>query len=130
MSTGYRYRYFRGGKDAAMARIRDLLVREPHVLLAVIFGSFVELESYRDIDIAIYSLKRDLDYYLGLGARLELELGIPIDIVPIDEVPPRFRFEILRRGVVVVEKIPGLYEALLSQAVDELELMELLARAG
>jgi len=40
--------------------------------------------------------------------RLELELGIPVDMVPITELGPRFKLRILSKGEVVLERVPGL----------------------
>jgi len=37
-------------------------MREDKVTLAIVFGSFTTLESFRDIDIAVYSLDTSLDY--------------------------------------------------------------------
>ena len=96
----------------------------------IAFGSFVDLESFRDIDIAVYSLDTSLDYIIGLAVRLELELGIPVDVVPITELDPRFKLRILSKGKVVLERAPGLYEALVREAEDEILSMELEERRG
>ncbi len=128
MRWGYEYRYFRMNeheKERVLDRVRELLMHEDKVLLAIVFGSFVELESFRDIDIAVYSLDTSLDYIAKLSAELELKLGIPVDIVPITELDPYFKLSILTRGKVILEKVPGLYEALLREAEDEILAIEL-----
>ncbi len=128
MRWGYEYRYFRMNeheKESVLNRVRELLMREDKVLLAIVFGSFVELESFRDIDIAVYSLDTSLDYIAKLSAELELELGIPVDIVPITELDPYFKLSILTKGRVILEKVPDLYEALLREAEDEILAIEL-----
>ncbi len=112
-------------KESVLNRVRELLMREDKVLLAIVFGSFVELESFRDIDIAVYSLDTSLDYIAKLSAELELELGIPVDIVPITELDPYFKLSILTKGRVILEKVPDLYEALLREAEDEILAIEL-----
>jgi predicted nucleotidyltransferase len=56
---------------------------------------------------------------LKLGVDLELELGLPVDVAPLDQLPPRFRLNVLLRGIVLLEK-PGLYERLYMQTQDEL----------
>ena len=51
-----RYRYYRlspRGKKLLLEAMRDILEREG-VTLAIIFGKFLELESFRGIDIAIH----------------------------------------------------------------------------
>jgi len=133
MLWDYEYRYFRADrreKERILNRIRDMLMREDKVLLAIVFGSFVTLESFRDIDIAVYSLDTSLNYIAKLGAKLELELGIPVDIVPITELDPYFKRSILTKGRVILERVPGIYEALLREAEDEIMAMELEKRRG
>ncbi|HDD26770.1 MAG TPA: hypothetical protein ENF75_06790 [Acidilobales archaeon] len=56
---------------------------------------------------------------------LEEMIKIPIDVVPIDEVSARFRRYILTKGKVILEKYPGMYEALLIMTLDELRREEL-----
>ncbi len=119
------YRYFRGGREERVRALREALEADEKVLLAVAFGSFVELESYRDIDVAVYATDTSLAYIARLGAELEARAGVPVDVVPLAELEPRFRWRVLARGLVLVEKVPGLYEALLSLTQDEMLMSEL-----
>lgn len=114
------YRYFEGNKEVVLRKLRSVLNSEEEVLLAIVFGSFVELNSYRDVDVAIYAKSKDLEYVAKLSAKLELELGVPVDVVPLDEISSKFRYNVLVNGIIVVEKISGIYEALLNQTLDEL----------
>jgi len=114
------YRYFEGNKEEVLRKLRFVLNSEEEVLLAIVFGSFVELNSYRDVDVAIYAKSKDLEYVAKLSAKLELELGVPVDVVPLDEISSKFRYNVLVNGIIVVEKISGIYEALLNQTLDEL----------
>lgn len=114
------YRYFEGNKEEVLRKLRSVLNSEEEVLLAIVFGSFVELNSYRDVDVAIYAKSKDLEYVAKLSAKLELELGVPVDVVPLDEISSKFRYNVLVNGIIVVEKISGIYEALLNQTLDEL----------
>ena len=105
-----------------LSRIREVLEKHD-VKLAIIFGSFLNGDVFRDIDIAIYSEKLNLDELLKLGVELELGLGISVDLAPLDNLPPKFRLNILRRGIIITEK-PGIYEYLYMRAQDELILMK------
>jgi predicted nucleotidyltransferase len=87
-------------------------------------GVFIEGGVFRDIDIAIYSYAMDIDKLLKINSELELELGIPVDIVPLEQLNSIFRLEILRRGLVIVEK-PGIFEYLFMLTCDELEVMRI-----
>ena len=119
-----RFRYYRVSKEereTIIAKIKKIL-EEENVLLAILFGSFVELNSFRDIDVAVYVRDSDdLDFIFKLASRLEEELGYPVDVVPLNIIPPKFRHYILTKGVIIVEKKPGLYEALLIQTMDEID---------
>ena len=122
-----RIRYHRlstSERERIVGKLREVLASEG-VKLAIIFGSFVEMESFRDIDVAVYlEDPDDLDRILELGAKLEEALGIPVDVVPLQSLSPRFRLKVLTRGLVVVEE-PGIYEALWSQTLDELAMLSL-----
>ena len=125
---GERYRYYELSgeeREALIEAVRRVLGRDDRILLAVIFGSFVELESFRDIDIAVYAIGMELREIFELSARLEEEVKVPVDLL-LQELSPSFRHYILVNGL-VVERVAGLYEALISQALDELTLMELAA---
>jgi predicted nucleotidyltransferase len=121
-----RFRYYRFSKDekeVLLKKIKEFLLR-CDIDLAIVFGSFVEGNVFRDIDIAIYSYAMDIDKLLRIGSELELELGIPVDIVPLDQLNPIFRLKILRKGLVVVEK-PGVFEYFFMLTCDELEVMRI-----
>jgi len=126
MCWGYEYFWAdKREKERILDKIRDMLMHEDKVTLAIVFGSFTTLESFRDIDIAVYSLDTSLDYIAKLGAKLELELGIPVDIIPITELDPHSKRNILTRGRIILEKAPGIYEALLRKTEDEIAAIEL-----
>ncbi len=107
-------------KKELIGTIKDVLSKYDDVLLAIIFGSFIELSEFRDIDLAIYSLNTDIKYLTKLAMELELKIGLPIDLIPINEVSSRLKYYILTKGEVILERIPGIYEALLMMTLDEL----------
>jgi len=116
-----RYRYYTMSEEErkkVLDRLREILAKHG-VELAIVFGSFTSAEEFRDIDIAVYSKKMTFQDLLRLGVDLELELGLPVDVVPLDQLPPRFRLNVLLRGIVLLEK-PGIYEYLYMQTQDEL----------
>ncbi|WP_048815899.1 nucleotidyltransferase family protein [Desulfurococcus amylolyticus] len=55
----------------------------------IVFGNLVELDSFRDLDTAIYFKKKiDISDFLKLEVELENMLGYPVDIIPLNEVSP------------------------------------------
>ena len=51
-------------------------------------------------------------------------MNLPIDVVPLQVLPPKFRLKVLSKGLVTVEEL-GLYEAILIQTMDELTILNL-----
>ena len=128
MCLGNEFRYYRvdeAERRRLLSVIREKLSEFEDVLLAIVFGSFIELSEFRDIDVAVYMLDPSLERVLQLSAELEEALGIPVDVVPLSEVSPRFRLYILTKGEIVLERVAGLYEALLSMTLDDIEREEI-----
>ncbi len=48
---------------------------------------------------------------------------MPVDVVPLINVDPEFRLSIMEHGLIILEDVDGLYEALMSEALDELYLV-------
>ena len=93
--------YHLGQKQKAniAAKLKNLLADEAKIQSAWLFGSFTRNESFRDIDVAIHA-EPELSFkeYLDLNSRLELALGIPVDLVEIGKTPPSLREKILESG--------------------------------
>ena len=93
--------YHLGQKEKASltAKLKTLLAAEERIQSAWLFGSFTRRDSIRDIDVAIHA-EPDLTFkeYLDLNARLELELGVPVDLVEITKTPPTLKESILKNG--------------------------------
>ena len=120
------YKYYRLNlerRELIIERIRAIL-EEEDVPLAILFGSFIDLDAFRDVDVAVYLRDSDPDHLLRLASRLEGELGFPVDVVPLNAVPSKFRHHILTKGRVILEGQPGLHEALIMQALDDIALLE------
>jgi len=121
-----KFRYYRVSmeeKEAIINRTKSVLEGED-VLLAILFGSFIELDSFKDIDIAVYARDMKLNSIFKLANKLEEELGYPVDVVPLSTISSKFRYHILIKGLIILEREPGLYEALLMQTLDEIKILE------
>ncbi|MEM0079626.1 MAG: nucleotidyltransferase domain-containing protein [Candidatus Nezhaarchaeales archaeon] len=121
MSSG-RYRYYRLNpkeKEVVKGTVKEIL-KGGGMELTIIFGNFVEMESFRDVDVAVYADSRELDLnaVIKLSVELEERLHIPVGVVPLNEGSPSFRHYILTGGEVVLEKRPGLCEALLMRTLN------------
>jgi predicted nucleotidyltransferase len=116
-----RFKYYKLDEKERLEVVHKIkaVLEEYDVDFAAIFGSFVYGDAFRDVDVAVYSRNLDFDKLLELGARLELELNIPVDLVPLEGLPPSFKLRIPGEGVVVVEKL-GFYEYPYKRSYDEL----------
>jgi len=106
-STYDRIRYYKIGqkrKNGILTKLKKLLAENEQIKLAWLFGSLTRRDSVRDIDVAIQA-EPELEFgeFLDLGAQIELELGIPVDLVEIDKVPESLRVNILKNGIPIKE---------------------------
>ncbi|MEM2915340.1 MAG: nucleotidyltransferase domain-containing protein, partial [Candidatus Bathyarchaeia archaeon] len=97
--------------------------------LAYLFGSITRRNRVRDIDVAIYAAPiLEFEEFLKLGAKLELELKIPLDLVQIQELKPTFRYKILRFGQPIIIKDKKLHNSLISQALSEINALKIMKK--
>jgi predicted nucleotidyltransferase len=83
-------------------KLQESLAKEKRIKLAIIFGSLTRRNSIRDIDLCIHSTPTlSFKELLNLNAQLELELGIPIDLVELTALSPQLKMNILKNGVLV-----------------------------
>lgn len=108
-------------KQEVIERVTSMLNADDRVKLAFVFGSFTRRESFRDIDLAVYSGPTlSFDELLSLGARMELELNLPFDLVQLEELDPAFRLKVLRYASRILVKDKQLHQKLVALSFDEL----------
>jgi len=99
---------------------------ERGALVVVIFGSVLRRRHVRDVDIAVkFGREVGLEEWLAMGAELEELLGVPVDLVPLDEAPTWVRLEALAGGLPVLVKDWALYAELLKRAMGDAMDMDL-----
>jgi hypothetical protein len=75
----------------------------PDILFAMVFGSFLNAEAFRDIDLAIWTAgTADARLDVELAAALSREFGLPVDVRRLNDAPVPFRFNALRGRPVAV----------------------------
>lgn len=89
-------------KDSIIAKLKALLAQEKQVKFAWLFGSLTRRDSVRDIDVAIHS-EPELTFkeFLNLNAQVELELGLPVDLVEVTKVPTTLKDSIFINGILI-----------------------------
>ncbi len=119
-------------KDRIIKLLSEALNRKEEIVLAVVFGGFVESEIFRDINIAVftgYSISYDKveEYEEKLSGELESIVKLPVDVRIIDYAPSWFRVKALN-GIVLVERQPALAARLRFKAQQEIDEIRIKAQ--
>lgn len=78
------------------------MVEKERVKLAIVFGSLTTREYIRDIDVCIISdPKLNLRELLDLNAEMELEVGVPVDLMEMENLPETLKANIARNGIII-----------------------------
>ena len=120
-------RLFRVTEDLRRKVLKILgreLKRENRVLLAIVFGGFMETVFTRDVDVALYlrdpgDIVEDYGYAEDLGKRLSQEIGLPVDIVILNHAPDSIFNKALIYGKPIVVKDWRLYDGLRLLAIEQ-----------
>ena len=97
------YRLEPADRERLVERLEAALGSRPDIRFAVVFGSFLDAEAFRDLDLAIWttagaSPRLDAE----LAAALSGEIGLPVDVRRINDAPVPFLFHVLRGRPVAV----------------------------
>jgi hypothetical protein len=83
----------------------------PDMAAAYIFGSFVDQESFGDIDIGIVlageKVPAALEHELSMEAALEKEVRLPVDVRVLNSAPLSFQHQVVKSGLLVIDKDPN-----------------------
>ena len=108
-------------------RIKDLLYAQKDITAAFIYGSFLLIKEYRDIDIGIFTaidipgLKK-LDYEHQLEQLLLKQLpGLKFDIRILNSAPDRFLYNVFKGKFLFAkeDKIFDIMERVIAKCLDE-----------
>ncbi|MEA2038955.1 MAG: nucleotidyltransferase domain-containing protein [Thermodesulfobacteriota bacterium] len=94
-------------KENILGRIISALKCHEEIVLAYVFGSFNDSDTFSDIDIAVLT-DEDMDSYLDFEFNLEIEIedivNYPMDVRVINNAPLSFCQNVIRHGRVILEK--------------------------
>ena len=114
--------YFEIDLDRVVEITKRVLEKLDFIEIAVLFGSALRRKTVRDIDIGVVlSTEPSLSLINEIASTLESELGIPVDIVLLNEAPPLLRFKALVEGVKIIIKDKKKYYYMITEAFMELE---------
>jgi predicted nucleotidyltransferase len=101
-STYDKIQFYHHRKNEINKKLKETLAKEKRIQLAIIFGSLTRRNNIRDIDICIHSAPTlNFQELLNLNAQIELDLGIPVDLVELTALSPSFRVNILQNGTLI-----------------------------
>ncbi len=89
-----------GGKDKIIEKIASFLSERDEVVFAYIYGSFLEMLPFRDIDVALYLKevvnKKLIDYTLELTLKIERMINLPVDVHILNSAPFNYQYNVIR----------------------------------
>jgi len=95
--------YYEVDVDRVAKVAREVLEKFEFIEAAVLFGSALRRSFARDIDIGIVvSREVSLKELNEVASTLEQALGVPVDLVVLNDAPPLLRFKALTEGVKLV----------------------------
>ncbi|RLF10221.1 MAG: hypothetical protein DRJ69_03420 [Thermoprotei archaeon] len=99
--------------------LKNKLKNIDDIVFAYIHGGFTERDEFRDIDIALWikNVERAYYYTVNLSAKLEAELGIPIDIQVINEAPLPFKHHVFTQGKLLFSKDESLRTTIVDETI-------------
>ncbi len=103
------YRLSWEDREKIIADIVEYVRGREEILLAIVYGGFLDSKIFRDIDLAVYTMYRiPMDnayrYEYMLSDELTKKIKIPVDVVLLDYAPIWFKRKVLEKGRVVYER--------------------------
>lgn len=112
-------------KNKIIENIKNIILENEKILIAIIFGSILERNKIRDIDIAIYSIPNlNIEDLLALSDKIEEIVNIPIDVIPLTEIMPYMRYKIMNKGMRIIVKDKKLFNEIRNVAFSEFQEMK------
>jgi hypothetical protein len=117
-------------RERVIARLGEALAGRPDVLFGVVFGSFLGRETFRDIDLGIWTTgSAGARVDVELGSVLSSEIGLPVDVRRLNDAPTPFLFHALRGRPIAVRDEEHLADLMERTARDYHDRAALLRRA-
>ena len=93
-------------KKEVVAWLRRRLTEEKGIVFAYVHGGFVRRSFFRDIDVAVWVGEGEDPFYyaVDLSVKLEVELGMPVDVQVLNEAPLPFRYRVFTEGVLLFSR--------------------------
>lgn len=98
-------------RKVLLEKIGHIVSNFPEVEAAYVFGSFLERDDFRDIDVALLvseklSSYRALKLAMHIGSELDFKvmIGRDFDVRVLNNAHPEFQYEVVKTGVAVFSR--------------------------
>lgn len=117
-------------KQKVLEKIKMVLEKDDEVVFAIVHGSFIERDSFRDIDIAVWikNSEKAIQYTVSLPNKIEAETKFPIDIQVLNEAPLPFKHHVLTEGKTLFSKDEKLRTELANETIRQYFDLKLLTK--
>ena len=113
-------------KERILNLIKNVLIQDERVVFAYVYGSFINGDSFRDIDVGIYVkdseenpfvISSDIKAQLSLSAKVEgfNIIADQFDVRIINDAPFTFLRRVIQEGILLVDHNPDLRTDLIEQ---------------
>lgn len=100
-------------KEKIIKYIQEYFEQQEDILFAYLYGSFVNQDRYRDIDLAVYSKNPELMKLGSMRTDLVRHTNMEIDLCYLNGLPntnPSFAYEIVTTGELVHNDTPDRHD--------------------
>jgi len=94
-------------KESILKDIAAILERHDKIVLAYVFGSFIQHDTFSDIDIGVLTDKNIgscLEFECNLEIEIEDNVNYPVDVRVLNNAPLSFCQNVIRHGRVMLER--------------------------
>ncbi len=90
-------------REKALNTLKEFLRDDERIIFAYLFGSFNEGNTFRDIDIGVYTVSpdKDIEAEIELKRVLTEKTGYPVDISVINNAPPDVKIQVLEGTILI-----------------------------
>ena len=104
-----------------LEKLREELKGVTEISFAYVHGGFIERDFFRDLDVAVWlkNPHRAFYYTVSFSAKLEIKMGVPVDLQVLNGAPLPFKFHVFTMGRLLFSKDESLRVRLVDEAVRE-----------
>ena len=88
-------------------RLAEALTRESNIAFVYVYGSFLDADSFHDVDIGVYvrdcEANQEVPYALDLGQRLAGGIPFPLDVRILNHAPVSFLYHVLKGRPIYIQ---------------------------